>query len=84
MEIAPIPGLRGETPERPAQGDLRPPAIFEIDSSAKPGDGSQQRNGRKAAGAEENEEDDVLLERDGESVSQEDEGAAATQVDYFA
>jgi hypothetical protein len=84
MDIAPIPGIRVMTPAQETEGPLRPPAIFEIDSSAKPGDGNERRNGRKAAGAEESDQEDLMLEGEPESVSKEEEGAPAKQIDYFA
>lgn len=62
MEIGPIPGIRGLPAVKAPQKDMQAPAIFDIDGSAKPGDGDERRNGRKAAGAEENDADDLLLE----------------------
>src|SRR5579863_1891793 len=62
MEIGPIPGIRAVAVVRASQGDLRPPAIFDIDATAKPGDDPAQRNGRKAAGAEEDAEEDLMLD----------------------
>ena len=59
---------------------MRPPAIFEIDQSAKPGDGERQRNGRKAAGAEEDDEDELMLGADDGRESE----ALDKGVDYFA
>ena len=80
MEIGPIPGIRAmDTVKAPGAG-MRPPAIFEIDESAKPGDGERQRNGRKAAGAEEDDEDELMLEADDGRGSAE----LDKNVDYFA
>jgi len=84
MEIAPIPGIRALTPVRAVQGEMRPPAIFDIDPSSRPSDGAQQRNGRKAAGAEENEEDDLALEGETTAGGADQEEATPRQVDYFA
>jgi len=84
MELSPIPGMRGLPPARAPQGDLQPPAIFDVESSAKPGDGREQRNGRKAAGAEENEEDELLLEIKTEAPAEPSEELPPKQVDYFA
>ena len=66
------------------QGDFRPPAIFDIDASAKPGDGGGQRNSRKAAGAEEVGEEDQLLDGEIEPGDEQLEEVPARQVDYFA
>jgi hypothetical protein len=66
------------------QGDFRPPAIFDIDASAKPGDGGGQRNSRKAAGAEEVGEEDLLFDGEIEPGDEQLEEVPARQVDYFA
>jgi hypothetical protein len=84
MEIAPIPGIRALPAVKAPQADLRPPSVFDIDPSAKPGDGQEQKNGRKAAGAEENDQDDVTLESEAEAGAEEREEVPARQVDYFA
>jgi hypothetical protein len=82
MGIAPIPGIRALPSMKAPQGDFSPPEIFEIEGAAKPGDGDRQRGGRKASGAEENDQDDVMLEAETESGA-EAEGESR-QVDYFA
>ncbi len=84
MEISPIPGIRAFPAVRAQQGDFRPPAIFDIDASAKPGDGGGQRSSRKAAGAEEDGEEDLLLDGEIEPGDEAMEDAPARQVDYFA
>ena len=84
MEIAPVPGIRALTAVRAPQAEMRAPAIFDIDPSSRPGDGAEQRNGRKAAGAEENEEDDLALEGETAGAGVDLEAAPARQVDYFA
>jgi hypothetical protein len=84
MEIAPIPGIRALPAVRSPQAEIRPPSIFDIDASARPGDDGEQRNGRKAAGAEENEEDELALEDETAAGAEALEAAPAKQVDYFA
>jgi hypothetical protein len=84
MEIAPIPGIRALPAVRAPQTEIRPPSIFDIDASARPGDDGEQRNGRKAAGAEENEEDELALEDETAAGAEALEAAPAKQVDYFA
>ena len=84
MEIAPIPGIRALPAVRAAQAEIRPPSIFDIDASARPGDDGEQRNKRKAAGAEENEEDDLGLEGEAAAGAEPFEAALPKQVDYFA
>jgi hypothetical protein len=87
MEIAPIPGIRALPAVKAPQGNFRPPEIFDIEGSARPGDSEGQRNGRKGSGAEENDKDD-LMEDDLMLDAETDSGAEAEggprQVDYFA
>jgi len=93
MEIAPIPGIRALPAVRAPQREMQAPTVFDIDGSEKPGDGEGQQNGRKAAGAEEDGTDDLLLE--GEEAAEdgrytesggEARGGATSEkrVDYFA
>jgi hypothetical protein len=82
MEIVPIPGIRALPVVKAPQGDYRPPEVFDIEGSARPGDGEGQRNGRKASGAEENDEDDLML--DAETESGGGAGDSSSRVDYFA
>jgi hypothetical protein len=84
MEIAPIPGIRALPAVGAPQAKIRPPSIFDIDASARPGDDGEQQNRRKAAGAEENEEDDLALEDETAAGAEAPEAASAKQVDYFA
>ena len=83
MEIGPIPGIRALPAVRAPQAEMRAPAIFDIDASSRPGDDAERRSRRKAAGAEESEEDEFAPE--GEAAGGADlEDAPARQVDYFA
>jgi hypothetical protein len=84
MEIAPIPGIRVLSAMQGPQGDFRLPEVFNIEGAARPGDGERQRGGRKASGAEENEEDDLTLEAEAESGADTREELPARSVDYFA
>jgi hypothetical protein len=88
MEMSPIPGIRVQPAVDAPQGDLRLPEVFEIEGSARPGDGERQRGGRKGSGAEENDadqeiEDDPMLDAETESGGTSGEGSARS-VDYFA
>jgi hypothetical protein len=80
LEIGAIPGIRALNAVRGRPAEIEPPAIFDIDGSAKPGDGIVQRSGRKAAGAEEDVEDDLFV------FGETEPGDAGTSknVDYFA
>ncbi len=75
MEIAPIPGIRAVPAVKARQTDFRLPEIFDIEGSARAGDDQGQGQGRKAAGAEENDEDDLMLDGARDETS---------SVDYFA
>ena len=82
MEIGPIPGIRG-IPVSSRQGVLRPPAVFDVDASAKPGEDGGQKNGRKAAGAEENDQDDLRADIEEDSGTGMAEDREAQRVDTF-
>jgi hypothetical protein len=84
MEIAPIPGIRALPAVRAVQAEIRPPAIFDIDASARPGDGEERRGGRKAAGAEESDEEELALDAETADEAESLEAAPSKQVDYFA
>jgi hypothetical protein len=83
MEIAPIPGIRALPAVKAPQADFRPPEVFDIEGSARPGDGERQRQGRKAAGAEENDREDLMLDAETEPGGTIEEESARS-VDYFA
>lgn len=76
MEIAPIPGIRVLPAVQAPQADFRLSEVFELEGLARPGDGSRERSRKKAAGAEEDEEDDLML--DAETAD------GSSSVDYFA
>ena len=80
MGIAPIPGIRALPSSKAAQPDFGLQEVFEIEGSARPGDGQGQRNGSKAAGAEENEQDDLMLDAENNEGQEESSG----HVDFFA
>jgi len=79
MEIAAIPGIRAVSAIRAERKDWQAPAIFDLEGAAKPGDEIVQRTGRKAAGAEEDENDDVTSDDEGEPGEGKEKN-----VDYFA
>jgi len=84
MEIAPIVGIRALLSLRAAQADMRLPAIFDINASAKLGDNGGQDSKSKAAGAEEGEEDELVMESEPAVGIETLEDPSAKQVDYFA
>jgi hypothetical protein len=84
MEIGPIPGIRSVPAIKTGRAELQPPAVFDVEGSAKPSDSERQGNGRKGAGAEENEKDDLILGDEDEPGSEGREGARKRNVDCFA
>jgi hypothetical protein len=77
MEIAPVTGIR-VTPTvkvRPVGPELT--ASFDIESAARPGDDTYTRSGKKAAGAEESEEENEEVEA--ETVEDESDAASTTR-----
>lgn len=84
MGIGPIPGIRALPAVKAQQADFRPPEVFDIDASAKPGDGGGQRSSRKAAGAEEDDEEELTPGGEMEPGREALEEVPARQVDYFA
>jgi hypothetical protein len=82
MEIGPIPGIRAMPAVKAPQAEFSLPEIFDVEGSARPGDSERQRGGRKAAGAEEDEKDDLMVDAETEAGG----GAegASSRVDYFA
>jgi hypothetical protein len=84
MEIGPIPGIRAVPAIKAGRAGLQPPTIFDVDSSARPGDGNGQGNVRKAAGAEENDENDFTPGMESKPEDEEQDDLAKQKVDYFA
>lgn len=69
MEIAPIPGIRTVTAVTGPRADLRLAEIFDLEGAARTGYDRGQRQGRKAAGAEEDDEDNLTPDADSKSAS---------------
>jgi len=64
--------------------EVQAPAVFDIEGAARAGDGKGQGSGRKAAGAEEEGEDEWMVEGEAEAGGEAQEVIPARQVDYFA
>ncbi len=84
MELGPIPGIRALSEVRAREADIRPQAIFEIDAPAKPGDGSSQQNGKKAAGAEESDEVELTVETEDALGAEKPDDRRPGRIDTFA
>lgn len=85
MEIGPIAGIRAvpAVKSRPLDSELS--ALFEIESSARAGDDTYTGNGKKAAGAEENDEEDAedLEELSAAEPDRHADGSSG-QISFFA
>ena len=84
MEIGPVPGIRGLPVVKTAETGLLPPGFFDVAASAKAGDGSGQGSRKKAAGAEESDTEDLVLEGETEPGGEAREEVPVRQVDFFA
>ncbi|MGC1463575.1 MAG: hypothetical protein WA802_15335 [Terracidiphilus sp.] len=87
MEISPITGIRAlpvmKTP--PADSDLA--RVFDIENSSQPGDDSYSGSGKKAAGGQDDEDENDKPVEDGVEVESHGQAAGRVedqQVDYFA
>ena len=87
MEIVPISGIRLLSPITPSRLPSGEPSVLDIGASQRPGDGKEKGSARKAAGSQEDGEDEELeLAPDGEmepglGTSGETNGKS---IDYFA
>ena len=66
----------------PAEAGLT--ALFDIESTSKPGDDSYTGNGKKAAGAEEDEAEDSGAGEETETGAKPAEESPASRISYFA
>jgi len=84
MEISPIAGIRAMPVMKvpPANSGLS--KVFDIENSSKPGDDSYSGSGKKAAGGEDDEGNELEQGVEGESAVQVAENGRVAQVDYFA
>jgi hypothetical protein len=76
VEIAPIAGIRVLTPVRPRPADAELTAEFAIEAAARPGDDTYTSAIRKAAGAEEDEDEDA-----GEQAEENEEARPASSAE---
>jgi len=88
MEISPIPGIRAVVSGvKPRSVDPELTALFDIESSARPGDDTYTGHGQKAAGAEENDESETeeIEETSADEVSSSARPESpAGQISFFA
>lgn len=88
MEIAPIAAIRAVPAVKARAIDAELSTLFDIEPSARAGDDTYTRNGKKAAGAEENddqEEAEALEEFSGSAPSTDRHSDNAKgQISFFA
>jgi len=84
MEISPIIGIRVMPTVKapPAESGLS--AIFDIEATAKPGDDSYSSARKKAAGAEESEDEQLDTETEAARPLVPSEDGLARSINYFA
>jgi hypothetical protein len=79
MEISPIPGIRMLQAVRTPPAEAGLTARFEIDASARAGDDSYTGSSKKGAGAEENDEEELMEEAEAQA-----EGQLSDHINFFA
>ena len=82
MEISPIPGIRALPVMKTPPVDPRLTGVFDIADSSGPGDDSYSGSGKKAAGGQDDEADDV--EETTETEPQTPEEGTRTGINFFA
>ncbi|MGA2569264.1 MAG: hypothetical protein ABSF23_01980 [Terracidiphilus sp.] len=84
MEISPIPAIRTIAVAKVPSDDGQPLAVFDVDPTARTDGDREQKDGRKAAGAEENDAESLTAEAEPERSPEVFENLPAKRVDYFA
>ena len=80
MEISPIPGIRALPAVKAPPVDPRLSAVFDIENSSGPGDDTYSCNGRKAAGGQDDEAEESLLDAESGSVFSGGEGGGGINI----
>jgi len=80
MEISPIPGIRALPAVKAPPVDPRLSAVFDIENSSGPGDDTYSGNGRKAAGGQDDEAEESLLDAESGSVFSGGEGGGGINI----
>ena len=84
MEISPIPGIRALPSVKTPPADPELSRVFDIENSSQPGDDSYTGNGKKAAGGQDDEADELEEGLEAERVSRATEDGRGTRVNFFA
>jgi hypothetical protein len=84
MEIGPVAGIRVMPVGRVAPVAEGPSAVFDIERLAPPADDAWTSDGRKAAGGQDDEDDELNIDNDPESDRDPLQSQPATRVNFFA
>ena len=84
MEISPIPGIRSMPVVKvpPAAPDLH--RVFDIENPSKPADDSYSGSGKKSAGGQDDENENLEESREVESPAPAPDDEPSAQINYFA
>jgi hypothetical protein len=80
MEISPIPGIRALPAVKAPPVDPRLSAVFDIENSSGAGDDTYSGSGRKAAGGQDDEAEESLLDAESGSVFSGGEGGGSINI----
>jgi hypothetical protein len=80
MEIAPISGIRAVPAVKAPPADARLSAVFDIENSSGAGDDTYSGSGRKAAGGQDDEDEDSLLDTEPGSELSGGEGGGSINI----
>ena len=80
MEISPIPGIRALPAVKAPPADPRLSAVFDIENSSGAGDDTYSGSGRKAAGGQDDEDEESLLDAESGSVFSGGEGGGSINI----
>ncbi len=83
MEIAPIPGIRVTPVVKPRPSAPELTAFVTVEAAVKPGDDTYTASGKKAAGAEENDEAEAEDKKEIAAEKSPDDTPAG-RIDFFA
>ena len=84
MEISPIPGIRSMPVVKVPPPDSDLSRVFDIENSSKPGDDSYSGSGKKTAGGQDDESENLEESREVEAPAPPPDDEPSAQINYFA
>jgi len=84
MEISPITGFRALPVVKVPPADSGLSKVFDIENSSKPSDDSYSDSGKKAAGGEDDETEEMEGGIEDESTTEPENSDSVIQINYFA